>query len=177
MVSVGLRQGCRLVLLSVPATNGARCACKCQKNLCTCRRENNGPVTGACFVMKIYFCTMFFVSSFVLLLSCTQKGEGEFGMGSGRALSLLCRLLIFGKSQRGELPLPRASALPGRCGFFPVPAQKLARLLPGLIGFTLSNSCWGFSCASASLIELIGICTNDSEEEQPSSQRSVTLTC
>lgn len=33
-----------------------------------------------CFVMKIYFCTMFFVSSFVLLLSCTQKGEGEFGM-------------------------------------------------------------------------------------------------
>lgn len=175
MVFVGLKQGCRLVLLSVPATNGARCACKRQKNLCTCRRENNGPVTGAkhsvfCYE-NIFLYHVFCCQALFCLCHSPRKGKGNLGW------SLLCRLLIFGVSQRGELPLPRASALPGRCGFFPVPAQKRARLVPGLIGFTLSNSCWGFSCASASLIELIGICTNDSEEEQPSSQHSVTLAC
>lgn len=131
-----------------------------------------------CFVMKIYFCTVLFVLSFVLpaYVMHAERGRGIWdGLRTGAVTSL--RAADFWREPKGRAASSSCLCPPGRRGFFPVPAKKLARLVPGLIGFTLSNSCWGFSCASASLIELIGICTNDTEEEQPSSQPSVTLTC
>lgn len=149
MVSVGLRQGCRLVL-SVPATNGARCACKCQKKPFV---HAGGRIMGlslepsaVCFVMKIYFCTVFFVLSFVLpaYVMHTERGRGIW---DGH-FSVSCWFLAWAK---GESCLFLVPLLPGEMRIFPGACPKTGsfgswinwvHLIKQLLGFFL---CFGIA--------------------------------